>query len=82
MEDISWLEEDIVECTPTIPFSKTSSVGMVGFVNPHKVFVRRNAFPILGNVQNEGVSEVRIESLGHGRLKQSFSQVERDLDLQ
>jgi hypothetical protein len=29
MEDISWMEEDIVE--------STSNVGMVGFVDPHKV---------------------------------------------
>jgi hypothetical protein len=55
---------------------------MASFVNPPKVVAWRNAFPILGNVQNEGASEVRIESLGHGGLKQSFSQVERDLDLQ
>jgi hypothetical protein len=33
---------------------------MVVFVNPHKVVARRNAFPILGNVQNDGVSKVRI----------------------
>jgi hypothetical protein len=26
-----------VECTPTIPFSNTSSVGIVVFANPHKV---------------------------------------------
>jgi len=31
------MEEDIVECTPTIPFSNTSSVGIVVFANPHKV---------------------------------------------
>jgi hypothetical protein len=38
MDDISWME-DIVESTPTIPFLSTSSVGMVGFVNPHKIVV-------------------------------------------
>ncbi len=70
------MEEEIVECTPTIPFSKTSNVGMASFVNPHKIVARRSAFPILGNVQNEGVSKVRIESFGHGGLKHSFSQVE------
>jgi hypothetical protein len=59
MEDISWMEEDIVESTPTIPFLSTSNVGMVGFVDPHKVVVRRSAFPILGNAQNECVSKVR-----------------------
>jgi hypothetical protein len=55
---------------------------MVGFVDPHKVIVQKNAFPILGNVQNDGVSEVRIESFCHTRLKHSFSQVERALELQ
>jgi hypothetical protein len=39
MENISWLEEDVVECRPTIPFSSTFSVGMVSFVDPHKVVV-------------------------------------------
>ncbi len=51
MEDISWMEEDIVECTPTIPFLNTSSVGMISFVDPHKVAPR--------DAQNEGVLEVR-----------------------
>jgi hypothetical protein len=59
MEDISWMEEEIVDSTPTIPFLSTSNVGMVGFVNPHKVVVQKSAFLILGNVQNECVSEVR-----------------------
>jgi hypothetical protein len=39
MEYISWMEEDIVECTPTIPILNTFSVGMVGFVDPHKVVI-------------------------------------------
>jgi hypothetical protein len=39
MENISWMEDNIVKCTPTIPFFSTSNVGMVGFVNPHKVVV-------------------------------------------
>jgi len=82
MEDISWMEEDIVECTPTIPFSSTSNVGIVGFVNPQKVVAQRNAFPIFGNAQNEDVSKVRTKNFGHGGLKHSFSQVEGDLDLQ
>ncbi len=82
MENVSWMEEEIVECTPTIPFSKASSVGMASFVDPHKIVAWRNAFSILGNVQNEGVSKVKIESFGHGSLKHSFSQVEEDLDLQ
>ncbi len=53
------MEEEIVDSTPTIPFLSTSNVGMVGFVNPHKVVVQKSAFLILGNVQNECVSEVR-----------------------
>jgi hypothetical protein len=65
MEDTSWMEKDIVECTPTIPFSSTTNVGMASFVDPHKVVARRHAFLILGNVQNDGVLEVRIESFGH-----------------
>jgi hypothetical protein len=74
MENISWMEENIVECTPTILFLSTSSVNTTGFVNPHKVVAQRHAFLILGNVQNDCV-------FGHARLKHSFSQVERDLDL-
>jgi hypothetical protein len=58
MEDISWLE-DIVESTSTIPFLNTCNVGMVGFVDPHKVVVHKNAFPVLANVQNECVSDVK-----------------------
>jgi hypothetical protein len=59
MEDISWMEEDIVECTLNIPFSNTSSVDMVGFLDPHKVVARRSAFPVIENAQNEGVLEMR-----------------------
>jgi len=55
VENITWMEEDIVECTPTIPFLNTSSVGMAGFVDPDKVVAQRHAFLILGNVQNDGV---------------------------
>ncbi len=54
---------------------------LVGYVDAHKVVAQKNAFPVLGNAQNEGVSEVRTESLGHGGLKHSFSLVERDLNL-
>jgi hypothetical protein len=82
MEIISWMEEYIVECTPTIPFSKISSVGMASFVHPHKIVARRSAFLVFENVQNEGVSKVRTKSFGYGGLKHSFSQVERDLELQ
>jgi len=54
---------------------------LVGFVDAHKVVAQKNAFPVFGNAQNEGVLEVRTESLGHGGLKHSFSLVERDLNL-
>jgi hypothetical protein len=37
-------------------------------------------FPVLGNVQNDGVLEVRTKSFGYARLKHSFLQVEEDLD--
>jgi hypothetical protein len=50
MEDISWMEEDIVECTPTILFSSTSNVSMVVFADPHKVVSQRSAFLVLENV--------------------------------
>jgi hypothetical protein len=63
MGNISWMEEDIFECTPTIPFSKISNVGMASFVDPHKIFVKRNAFIVFGNVQNEGISKMRTKSL-------------------
>jgi hypothetical protein len=53
----------------------------LGLIDPHKVAVRRNTFLALGSAQNESVSEMRIESFGHGRFKCPFSQVERDLDL-
>jgi hypothetical protein len=53
------MEEDIVECIPTIPFSNTSSVGVTGFVDPHKVVAQGSVFQVFGNVQNECVSKVR-----------------------
>jgi hypothetical protein len=80
MEDISCMEEYIVKCTPTILLLSTSSLGMVGFVNAHKVVAQKSAFTILENAQNDGVSEVRTKSFGHARLKHSFSQMEGDLD--
>ncbi len=57
-------------------------MGMGGFLDAHKVVAQKNAFSVLGNAQNEGVSKVRTESFGHGGLKHSFSLVERDLNLQ
>jgi hypothetical protein len=52
---------------------------MVGFVYPHKVVTRRNAFLAFSSAQNRGDSKGEAKS---GRLKHQFSQVEVDLDLQ
>jgi hypothetical protein len=61
MEDIWWIE-DIVESTLiTTPFFSTSSVDMVGFVNPHQV-VLRSTFSTLANAQNENVLKMRTKS--------------------
>jgi hypothetical protein len=38
-----WIE-DIVENTLALPFLINSRVDMVGYVDPHKVVVRRNTF--------------------------------------
>jgi hypothetical protein len=43
MKNMLWTE-DIVKITPTPPFLTNSRMDMVGFVNPHKVVPRRNAF--------------------------------------
>lgn len=67
--------EDIVESTPITSFFSTSSVDMVGFVNPRKVVYQRNAFLTLANAQNGSVSKMKVESFGHGGLKRPFSQV-------
>jgi hypothetical protein len=48
IEDISWIE-DVVECTPIILFINNFTNDVVGFVNPHKVIVQRNAFSTLAN---------------------------------
>jgi hypothetical protein len=81
MEDILWIK-DIIKSTHNIPFFKTISVDMLGFSNPHKVVVQRNAFSILARAQNESVLEMKTKKIGHGRLKHPFSQVEENLDLQ
>jgi hypothetical protein len=82
MENISCMEEYIVKCTPTIPLLSTSNVGMVGSVNAHKVVVQKSAFIVLENAQNDDVSKMKTKSFAHTRLKESFSQVEGDLDFQ
>ncbi len=53
---------------------------MVGFVDPHKLVVRRSAFSLaLPNAQDGGETEGGVESKG---LKCQFSHMEGDLDLQ
>jgi hypothetical protein len=52
MEDILWIE-DIVKITHITPFFNTTNVGMVGFVDPHKVLSLRSAFPMFASAQNE-----------------------------
>jgi hypothetical protein len=52
---------------------------MVGFMDPHKVVVRRSAFSAFPKAWNEGELKEGIES---ERLKHQFSQVKRDLNLQ
>jgi hypothetical protein len=78
MEDILWIE-NIVESTPTLHFFTNFKVGMVGFVNLHKVVARRNAFSALPSAQNEGELKSGAKS---ERLKHQFYQVEGDLNLQ
>jgi hypothetical protein len=68
-----WIE-DIVENTPTPPFVFINfGVDMAGFVDPHKVVVRRSAFSAIPRAQNGDELEDGLES---GRLKCQFSQVE------
>jgi hypothetical protein len=43
MEDMLWIE-DIVENKSTPPLFINSKVDMAGFVKPHKVIAKRNAF--------------------------------------
>jgi hypothetical protein len=52
---------------------------MVGFIDPHKVVVRRSALLASPNAWNEGESKEGTKSED---LKHQFSQVERDLNLQ
>ncbi len=80
MEKILWIE-NIVESTPITSFFSTSSVDMVGFVNPHKVVAQRIAFKNFANAQNGNVSKMKLENFGHGGLKHPFSQVQGDLNL-
>ncbi len=49
---ILWIE-DIAKITHITPFFNTTNVGMVGFVDPHKVLSLRSAFSMFAKAQNE-----------------------------
>jgi hypothetical protein len=51
--DMVWIV-DILGNTRALPFLTNCRVGMVGFVNPHKVVARKNAFSALPSAQNGG----------------------------
>jgi len=75
MEDMLWIEGIVV----TLNFFINFRVDMVGFMNPHKVIVRKNVFAIFSSAQNESESKGRAKS---GKLKCQFSQVKEDLNFQ
>jgi hypothetical protein len=49
MEDMLWIE-DIVESTSTPPLFINFRVDMAGFVKPHKMIAKRNAFSAFPSV--------------------------------
>jgi hypothetical protein len=71
--------KDIVGSTPSPPILTNSSVDMVGFMDPHKVVARRNAFKTFPSAQNGVELKGWVED---ERLKCQFSKVKGDLDLQ
>ncbi len=73
MENILWIH-DIVKNTLAPPFLTNLKIDMVDFVDPHKVFVRRNAFWASPSPRDGVESEcIRVES---EKLKRQFSQLE------
>jgi hypothetical protein len=56
MEEMQWIE-DIVKSTRTLPFLTNYRVGIVDFVNPHKVVARKSAFSALPRARNGGELE-------------------------
>jgi hypothetical protein len=76
MEKMLWIE-NIVESTQAPSFSTNSRTNLAGFVDMHKVVVRRSAFSALPSPHNGGELEGGAKS---GGLKCQFSQVEGDLD--
>jgi hypothetical protein len=63
-----WIE-DTIESTLGPPFLTNSRIDMVGFMDPHNVIVRRNAFLDLPSAQNRGELEGGAKS---GRLSVNF----------
>jgi hypothetical protein len=73
MENILWID-NIVKNTTTPPLLTNFKIDMVDFVDPHKVFVRRNAFWASPSPCDGVESEcTKVES---ERLKRQFSQLE------
>jgi hypothetical protein len=69
----------IVDIVAPPPFSTNFKIDMVGFVDPHKVILRKNAFSTFPNTWNEGELKGGAES---GGLKSQFSQMKGALNLQ
>jgi phage replication-related protein YjqB (UPF0714/DUF867 family) len=77
MEVMLWFE-DIGESTSTLPFLTNSKVGMVGFVNLHKMAPIKNSFSHLHSAQNGGqssyfhlVQQLHIAISMHGHSKKT-----------
>jgi hypothetical protein len=45
--------ENIVEITPTLSFYINFRIDMTGFVDPHKMIVRKSAFSARSSARNE-----------------------------
>jgi hypothetical protein len=78
MEDVLWIE-DIVGSTPSPLVLTNSRVDMVGFMYPHKVIAKRNAFLTFSSAQNGVELKGGVED---ERLKHQFSKVKGDLILE
>jgi hypothetical protein len=65
MEKMLWIE-DTVESTQASSFLTNSRTNMAGFVDPHEVVTRRNAFSTFPRARNGGELEFEAKS---GRLK-------------
>jgi hypothetical protein len=52
-----WIK-DVIESTPTPPFLTNSRIDMVNFVDPHKVIIKRSAFSVFPNAQDENENKI------------------------